>query len=118
MTKKYPSQKKYEAENPTITIRLKKREKEQIKEMSEISETSVSDLVRMSLLDQVQDFSKAIAEAENRGYEKGKEDWGLWHYCDVCDEGIYIQPNTDAHKAIIEYMKAYGWGHPGCHKQQ
>jgi hypothetical protein len=35
MKKKYPSQIKYEANNPTITIRMKKDEKEKIKQLTQ-----------------------------------------------------------------------------------
>ena len=50
-------------------------------------------------------------------YEAGKEDWGIWYYCNVCEEAIDIQPNTDAHYEITEYMYAKGWGHVSCHKK-
>jgi len=63
------------------------------------------------------DFSAAYTEAGNANYQKAKNDWALWHYCNICGEATYIPPNSDAHKVIIEYMKAYGWGHPQCHEQ-
>ena len=117
MTKKYPSQKKYEAENPAITIRLKKREKEQIKEMAEKTEKSVSELVRMALLDLEIDFSNAIAEAEKRGYEKAKDDYGIFFPCKICGGLEYILPNSPCHEAVVEFLKERGWGHQQCHKQ-
>jgi len=115
MKKKYPSQKKYEEENPLTCFRSKKDEKESIITMAKESKKSLSDLVRMSLLDQVQDFSNAIAAAEKRGYEKGKEDWALWIYCKICDEAIFLQPNTEVHGEIIEFIKQRGGSHPQCH---
>ena len=128
MTKKYPSQKKYEAENPTLTIRLKKREKEKIKEMSEISETSVSDLARVSLLDLHKDFSKAYEDAQNQGYEigfeegdkngygRGKEEWGIQFPCAKCGKLEYIPSNSPCHQAVLEFFKEHGWAHGECPK--
>ncbi len=49
-TKKYPSQIKYEQNNPTITVRMKLYEKEKINEMAKKAGKTISDLIRMALL--------------------------------------------------------------------
>jgi hypothetical protein len=79
----------------------------------------------MALLDLEKDFFEATVASYEQGleenwennYERAKSDWALWHYCFKCGEKIYISPNSDAHNAIIEYMKEKGWGHPQCHQQ-
>ena len=48
MVKKFPSQIKYEKNNPNITFRMKKHEKEKIGQMARKSGKSVSNLVRMA----------------------------------------------------------------------
>lgn len=40
----------------------------------------------------------------------------IWYYCNVCSGEITMHPNGNDHKALIEYMKEYGWGHTKCHK--
>jgi hypothetical protein len=60
MHKKYPSQIRYEENNPGITFRMKKHDKEKIKEMAKKSGKSISNLVRMALLDLEADFSDTI----------------------------------------------------------
>ena len=107
--KKYPSQIKYEKNNPTITFRMKKHEKERIRLMVESSGKSISQLVRENLLQAEKNYSDA--------YEKGKEQHRIWIFCNVCGKAIYILPNSNDHKAIIEYMKENRWGHPNCHEQ-
>ena len=42
----------------------------------------------------------------------------IWYYCNVCGDEITIYPNSDAHKALIEYMKEQGWGHTECHEKK
>ena len=131
MTKKYPSQKKYEDENPAITIRLKKREKEWIREMAEKAEKSVSELVRMALLDLEKDFcdatvasydegfedgfNKGYEEGNTKGYEKGMNDWAIWVYCWRCRNAFYIKPNSDQYKKLIEVTDGY-MEHSQCPK--
>ena len=56
MRKLYPSQIKYLKKNPTITFRMKKKEKDRIKQMATESGKSVSELVRIALLDLEENF--------------------------------------------------------------
>ena len=117
MRKKYPSQIKYEEENPLTCFRSKKEEKERIRSMAVGSGKSISELVRMVLLNQERDFSNAIAAAEKRGYQKGKQDYGIVFSCKVCSKWEYIPPNSNCHEAVVEFLKEKGWGHEECHKQ-
>jgi len=100
MRKLYPSQIRYLKENPTITFRMKNEEKERIKQMAKEAGKSVSELVRIALLDLKEDFS----EAYNNAYNKGSNDWAIWCLCWRCRKPIYIKPNSDDHKRIIERM--------------
>lgn len=100
MRKLYPSQIKYLKNNPTITFRMKKEEKEKIKQMSKKSGKSVSELVRIALLD----LEGNISETYNNSYNKGANDWAIWCFCYLCNKPIYIKPNSDEHKKIIDRM--------------
>ena len=81
MRKKYPSQIKYEKNNPTITFRVKTYEYEQIKQMAYKSGKNVSDLVRIALLGLEKDISTVFEhgkkEGNQQGYTKGKKDWAI-----------------------------------------
>lgn len=100
--KKFPSQIKYETNNPTITFRMKKHEKTKIRDMVKKSGKSISELIRIALLDLEKDYSEIMdksydngfkdgcsygeKEGYNKGYEignndgynKGKKDWAVW----------------------------------------
>jgi hypothetical protein len=54
----------------------------------------------------------------NAGYEAGKNAHQTWYYCGVCGGRIWFEPNSDSHKAAIQFMKDGGWGHGKCHEQQ
>ena len=101
MRKLYPYQIRYLKENPTITFRMKKDEKERIKQMANKSGKSVSELVRIALLDLEENFS----ETYNNSYTKGMNDWSIWCFCWKCNKSIYIKPRSEEHNKIIERMK-------------
>jgi len=116
----FESQRRYMDENPAITFRMKREEKERIVKMAELAGKNVSELVRVGLLGLEEDFSEAYENARisgyNHGFQNAKKDYRIWNFCDVCGKAIDIQPNSDAHKAIIDYLKKGRWGHLECHK--
>jgi predicted DNA-binding protein len=117
----FPSQRRYMDENPAITFRMKREEKERIVQMAELAGKSVSELVRVALLGLEEDFSEAYEKVRNEGYKKGfmdaKKTYRLWNYCNICGGVIDLLPNSNEHKAIIDYLKKERWGHPKCHKK-
>ena len=112
--KKYPSQIKYEENNPTITFRMKKHEKDIIREMSKKFEKSISQLVRESLLEARKEYSDAYDKGHLDGFKEGSVEWASWFYCSKCGEKIFIKPNSNVHKIIIGYMKEHHWVHAEC----
>ena len=117
----YQSQRQYMDENPAITFRMKKEEKERIVQMAELAGKNVSELVRVALLGLEEDFSEAYEKARSEEYKKGfmdaKNAYRLWFYCYVCGDVIDLLPNSDIHKAIIGYLKNERWGHTECVKK-
>jgi len=101
ITKKYPSQIKYEKNNPTITVRMKQYEKEKINEMAKKAGTNISVIIRMALLDLEKDFSAA----KNEGHNNCWNQWVLWFFCEKCGKPLFVKPNSNAHRDIIEIMK-------------
>jgi len=124
MKKKYPSQEKYERENPSITFRVPIDVKEKIDQLVETTGKSISQIMRETLFYAEKEYSEIFEQGHvegldvgiNAGINRGKRKWAIWCYCNVCGKKIYIEPNSDVHNAIIKYMKEQGWGHAECHK--
>lgn len=125
MAKLYPSQEKYLAENPAITCRVKKEEKEKIDRLVEITGKSISQIIRETLFYAEKEYSdvydKGYEEGHDfgldYGYRKGKIDWQIKIPCDCCEEDLYLVPNSDWHKVIKDYLKKCNWGHKECHEK-
>jgi hypothetical protein len=121
MRKKYPSQIRYETENPTITFRVKIKEQKQIQNMAHHNGKSVSELVRIALLNLEKNFTHAyksnysLGEEEGKkigykqgyseGYTKGMNDWAIGIRCWKCGYTLYIKPNSTDHEKTIDEMK-------------
>jgi len=126
MGKKFPSQIRYEENNPTITFRVKKEEKELIEVLAKDAGKSISTLVRMALLDVQKEFTEALCEMWNKGeddgfdkgnkwgYQKAKQEYEITYPCSICGELCYIHPNSDCHKDVMQFLKKEGWRHAKC----
>jgi flagellar biosynthesis/type III secretory pathway protein FliH len=133
MKKKFPSQIRYEENNPLICFRLKKHEKEKIRKMAYLNGESISNLVRKALLGLEQDFSFAISKEKeksyqdgyqkgnqdgfqngtNDGYDRGMNEWAIWVFCRICNKSLYVKPNSKEHIAIIDFVKGF-FSHQTC----
>ena len=60
----------------------------------------------------------ALHNGYNQGYNKAKEDYGVWYNCKVCNEPIYIRPNSEPHRRVNEFLRSQGWGHTACHEKR
>lgn len=112
-----PSYYRYQREHPTISIRLTKDLKEMLDRVR--GEMSYSDIIRKILRG---DFREIHERAYGLGYDDGYNDafreFAIWYYCVVCGKPIYVKANSNAHNAIIEYMREHGWGHVECHEKR
>ncbi len=63
-------------------------------------------------------LSAEYGRGHGDGYAKGKADHQVYYYCKVCDKIIYVEPNGEDHKAMVQYMYDHGWGHAACHGNQ
>jgi len=55
---------------------------------------------------------------EAAGYIRGKSEFGVWYNCVVCDQPIYITPNSEPHRLVNEYLRSRRWGHTECHDRR
>ena len=108
---KPPSRIRYERNHPVIAIRVDKETAKRLRDLAMESNKSLATLIKENLDFQEGEYSDAWA----KGYDEGEKENQIWYYCNVCNERIYITPNDNGHKAIIEYMREHGWGHSTCH---
>jgi hypothetical protein len=62
-------------------------------------------------------LSAEYGRGHGDGYAKGKADYQVYYYCNICDKIIYMEPNSEDHKAMVQYMFDRGWGHQACHEK-
>jgi len=117
---KPPSRTRYEESHPTVSCRLDKDTNDLLKQrLEDLGGVSFADFVKDSLgLLQLKmpDIEEIKDTAACEGYNQATEDCQIWYYCAGCRKRIDIEPNDNAHKAIIGYMKDKGWAHASCHK--
>lgn len=53
-------------------------------------------------------------KGEIAGYEKGKKDGRLWCFCWICGESIPIDPKSDVHWEIMDFMRMRRFCHSEC----
>jgi len=114
MAKTYPSQKRYQENNPAITFRLKKLEKDKIDKLVDRTGKSISELIRMSLFDPDKGIFEIFHHGVHEGLDIAAEQANIYFFCSVCGEKITILANSKVHQAIIQFLKQQGWGHAGC----
>jgi len=119
-THKPPARVRYEESHPTMSCRLDKDTHDLLKQrLEDLGGVSFADFVKDSLgLLQLKmpDIEEIKDTAAGEGYNQATEDYQIWHYCAGCRKRIDIEPNDNAHKAIISYMKDKGWAYASCHK--
>jgi len=120
-TRKPPARIRYEQSHPTVSCRLDKDTHGLLKQrLEDLGGVSFADFVKHSLgLLQLKmpDIEEIKEIAYNEGCNDAMDACQIWYYCAVCRERIDMEPNGDSHKALIDYMKEHGWGHPSCHRQ-
>ena len=67
-------------------------------------------------LELAKDFSGVIKDAEVRKYVEGMNENAIWFYCNKCNYTVYIKPNSERHKEIINYISKNKrhWTHENC----
>ena len=113
-THKPPAQVRYEQSHPTLSCRLDKDTHDLLKQrLEDLGGVSFADFVKdaLGLFElRMPDIEKIKDEA----YDQAKKDNQIWYFCAVCRKRMDVEPNSDSHKAIIGYMKEYGWAHSSC----
>jgi len=118
---KPPARIRYEQSHPTVSCRLSRDEYALLKQrLEDLGGISFADFVKdsLGLLQLKMPATEEIRYREwEEGYNDGVEEYQIWYYCAVCGKRMDMEPNTDAHKAMIGFMKEHGWGHASCHEK-
>jgi len=121
-----PSRKRYEKKYPVWSVRMPQEWIEDAELLLKDTEQSRRDFMGISLGKQKADYAQAwengndegktfgIEIGQNNGYKNAMREWRIWYYCPKCGGIIYMKPNRSDHKALLEYMKKYGWEHDNC----
>jgi hypothetical protein len=72
----------------------------------------------VALLDLEKDFTAAYEKRHADGFNKASNTWGIWYFCSICNEMIFVKPNSNVHNAIIKYMKEHNWAHMKCYQKK
>ena len=119
-THKPPARVRYEESHPTVSCRLDKDTHDLLKQrLEDLGGVSFADFVKESLgllQLKIPDTEEIKENAYEEGYHQAVEHYQIWYYCAVCGKRIEMFPNDNNHKAMIGYMKEYGWGHASCHR--
>ena len=119
--RKPPSRIRYEENHPVVSCRISKADYDLLKQRLNERGISFATFVKEALgrLEaKLTRIDKARAEGYEQGYIQATEDNQIWYYCKICQERIDISPNSESHKAIIQYMREKGWGHIKCHEKE
>ena len=118
-SKRYPSQEKYDRANPTITVRLKKDTKDLLDKCK--GDLSQREMIRKLIVDNKDALQAAYDAGHDDGFIVGvaiaRKEHEIAYCCNVCKKEIGIEPFSEEHKAVVNYLFTEGWGHNECHEK-
>lgn len=118
-TRKPPARVRYEQSHPTVSCRLDRDTYTLLKQrLEDLGGLSFADFVKESLgllQLKIPNIEEIKESAWSEGYDQAEKDYQIWYFCSVCGKRIDIEPNSESHKAMINYMKEHGWRHKSCH---
>ena len=88
--KPFPSQERYHKKKPVVSFRLTREEKRQLEEIAKLDHMSIGQYVR--------NFLQGVIVERTTDIE--------------------ITPNSEVHKAIIDYLGEAGWAHTSCYTKR
>ena len=113
---KQPSRKKYEEENPTVSARLPKEERDKLLVVLRSLGLSLANLL-VSFADEYEVKVVPLDEARRAGYEEAKNLYMVTFPCRIC-RGVISITSPKSKEAAAQYMREHGWGHAKCREQR
>jgi hypothetical protein len=115
-----PSRVKYDRDNPVVSFRVKRKDKDRFIAIREKLGMSNGDVYKAGL-GVIEVKVRAEAEIRQEGYEEGQlsgyelaeSEYKVTYPCSICGKSIEV--TTDKEKeAIAKYMVEHGWAHGDC----
>ena len=104
-----PSRLRYEQEHPTVSFRVPRVLKDELKEILDISEQSFADFVKEALGAKTPNVEAAYIN----GHTSAKEAYLVTYRCAVCRKTIEVE-TSEAKAAAREFFEENEWTHDGC----
>ena len=113
---RFPSQIKYEKENPSVAVRLKRDEYNELREHVENMGKSMSQFIREAIFPHLTKERSSWEDGRDVGWEHACLEFQINYPCNACGKACIVRPGSGEHKAIIELLSRQGWGHEACHR--
>ena len=109
-----PSRARYEAANPTVSIRVSQDLKEELEELKIMSGVSMADVLQAGL-DKLQPDTEQIYERGYRdGYEVAKEEFSVFAPCGACGKVHIPMVGERMKAALAQKLRLTGWSAKSC----
>jgi len=95
--KQPPAKKRYDEKYPVVSVRITKELKELLDKYR--GSKSYAEVIKEGL----ENMGK-LYEYYNQGYEKARQEYEIWAYCNVCNRAYPITPNSELHQIILDYL--------------
>ncbi len=106
-----PSRLRYEAQNPSLTVRLTRPIRDVLCKIAKEEDLSYSDILK----DAFEKAAKSYEYGYAAGYYDADNDFRITFPCSVCYKDITMFPDSGPHEDIAEYLLNKGWSHGDCH---
>jgi len=107
-----PSRLRYEAANPTVSVRISQAFHEELEELKEMSGLSMGDILKAGLDKLKPDVEEAYDRGYVDGYEVAKEEFEVLAQCSRCGKA-HLPVTGDKMKEVV--ARAFiGWYNKSC----
>jgi len=88
---KKPARRRYENQNPVVSVRISREKAEQFDEITEGMEVSKKDWLEGKIEGSKQDMEKVREKAYDKGFEEAREEFMMVVPCAKCGEAMYLR---------------------------
>ena len=107
-----PARVRYEAANPTVSVRISREFHEELEELKENSGLSIADILRAGLDKLKPDAEQFYLKGYSEGYEHAEEEFKVLATCSGCGHTHLPVTGDKMKEAAGQALK--GWFSPSC----
>jgi hypothetical protein len=105
-----PSRLRYEAKNPTVSLRISEEMRNELQFVKETTGMGVADLLRVAL----NRIQPDLEQLFDMGQEDSRETYEVRYCCSACGEPHLSITSRAEKEAAAQYMYEHGWHDPRC----